>query len=73
MDQQLLVINPFTPCQPNVAFHIETSHLICCANQMNGFYMECDNRLKWVKPALNLQFIVISLNNTEKSNTTSTT
>lgn len=34
-------INPF---QPVVAFHIETSHLICAANQMIGFYME----LKWV-------------------------
>lgn len=34
-------INSF---QPVVAFHIETSHLICAANQMIGFYME----LKWV-------------------------
>ena len=28
--------------QPSFAFHIETSHLICCANQMNGFYMKCN-------------------------------
>ena len=29
-----------------VAFHIETSHLICSANQMIGFYMKCNTRLK---------------------------
>ena len=26
----------------SVAFNIETSHLICSANQMTGFYMKCD-------------------------------
>ena len=41
------VINPF---QPIVAFHKETSHLICSANQMTGFYMECNTGLKWVNP-----------------------
>ena len=30
-----LILNPV---QPRVAFHIETSHLICTANQMTGFY-----------------------------------
>ena len=30
------VLNPF---QPSVAFHIETSHLICSEYQMTGFYM----------------------------------
>ena len=38
----------FNPFQPRVAFHIETSHLICIANQMTGFYMECITGLKWV-------------------------
>ena len=31
----LILINPF---QPSVAFHIETCHLICRANQMTGFW-----------------------------------
>ena len=35
--------------QPNVVFHIETGHLICIANQITGFYTECNTRLKWVK------------------------
>ena len=39
----------FNPFQPSVAFHIETSHLICCANQMTGFYMKRNTGLKWVK------------------------
>ena len=34
--------------QPNVAFHIETSHLICSANQITGFYMKCNTGLKGV-------------------------
>ena len=42
-------LNPF---QPNVAFHVETSHLFCPANQVNGFYMECNTGLKWVKDTL---------------------
>ena len=39
-------IKPFQPC---VTFHIETSHLICTANQMTSFYMKCNTELKWVK------------------------
>ena len=39
-------INPF---QPSVAFHIETSHLICTASKMTGFYIKCNTGLKWVK------------------------
>ena len=31
----------FNPVQPSVAFHIETRHLICNANQITGFYMKC--------------------------------
>ena len=39
------MVNPF---QPSIAFHVETSHLICFANQITGFYMKCNNGLKWV-------------------------
>ena len=39
-------INPF---QPSVAFHIETSHLICTASKMTSFYIKCNTGLKWVK------------------------
>ena len=39
----------FNPFQPGVAFHIKTSHFICSAKQKNGFFMECNTRLKWVK------------------------
>ena len=38
-------MNPF---HPSVAFHMETSHLIFSANQMNSFYMKCSTELKWV-------------------------
>ena len=31
-----------------VPFHIETSHLLCGANQMTGLYMKCSTRLKCV-------------------------
>ena len=34
---------------PIVVFHIETSHLICSANQMTFFYMKCNTGMKWVK------------------------
>ena len=34
---------------PIVAFHMETSHLICCANQLTGFHIECNSGLKSVK------------------------
>ena len=37
------LLNPF---QPSVTFHIETSHLICSANLMTGFYMKCNTELK---------------------------
>ena len=33
----------FNTNQPSVAFPKEISHLICCANQMTGFYMKCNN------------------------------
>ena len=41
-----IYLNPF---QSSIAFYTETSYLICCANQMTGFYMKCYNWLKWVK------------------------
>ena len=37
------LIDPF---QASVAFHIETSHLICDANQITGFYMKCNTFFK---------------------------
>ena len=37
------ILNPF---QPSVAFLIETSHLICFANQMTGFKMKCNTGKK---------------------------
>ena len=36
--------------QPNVAFHTETNHLLCKANQITGFYMKRKTGLKWVHP-----------------------
>ena len=35
----------------SVACYIETSHLICTANQMTGFYTECNTGLNWVNLA----------------------
>ena len=34
------VYGVFDPFQRSVAFHIETSHFICSANQMTGFHMK---------------------------------
>ena len=39
------MVNPF---QPNFAYHIETSYLICIANQMTVFYMLRNTWLEWV-------------------------
>ena len=44
------LVNPFQPC---VAFHTETSHLVRRGEQMTGFYMKRDTRLKWVNPLHN--------------------
>ena len=41
--------NYVNPYQPSVEFHTETSHLICTANQITGFYEKCNIWLKWVK------------------------
>ena len=43
-----MVNNLVNPLQPSVAFHIETSHLFYSANQMAGFYMKYNTRLRWV-------------------------
>ena len=42
----LFNVDFFDPFQPSVAFHIETSHLTCIANEMTGFYMKCKTGLK---------------------------
>ena len=44
----LLVSICFNSFQPNVAFHIETSHLFCFAKKMTGFYMKHNTGLKLV-------------------------
>ena len=44
--------------QPSVAIQVKTSHLICSANQMTGFYVKCNIGLKWV----NLTTLFITLN-----------
>ena len=36
------------PYQSSVAFYIDTSHLICTANQMTGFCLKCNTGLKSV-------------------------
>ena len=40
----------FNPFQHNITFHIKTSHFICSANHMAGFYMKCNTGLNWVNP-----------------------
>ena len=47
LSQMINVLNLF---QPNTAFQIATSHLICRANQMTGFCMKRNTGLKWVNP-----------------------
>ena len=66
-----LLFSWFHLIQPNVAFHVENSHLICIANQMTGFYMKCianqmtgfymkcNIGLKWVKKQKKLERIEI--------------
>ena len=38
----------FNPFLPSIAFYIKTSQFIFAANQMTGFYTECNTSLKWV-------------------------
>ena len=42
-------MTPLKLFQPSDTFHTETNHLICCANQMTGFYMKCKTGIKWVQ------------------------
>ena len=46
------IYDAFNQFQPSVAFDRETSHLICKANEMTGFYIKCNTGLQWV----NLKF-----------------
>ena len=39
----------FNQFKPSVAFYIETSHLICSANQTTGFYIKCNTALERIK------------------------
>ena len=48
MNLKLPIICLINPVQPKSAFHVETSHLICRANQMTGFYMKRNIGVKWV-------------------------
>ena len=54
------------PLQSSVAFHIETSHLICIANQMTVFYIKCSTRLKWFNYAFSLSFLYRKLRRNHK-------
>ena len=47
--QELRVAQWVNLFHPSVAFHIETSHLLCRVKQMAGFYMKRNIVLKWVK------------------------
>ena len=44
--------------QPNDTCHKETSHLVCTAKQMTGFYMKYNIGLKWVKTGFILSWII---------------
>ena len=43
---KLHMLNSF---QPSVAFQMETSHLVCEAKQVTGFYIKRSTNLKWLK------------------------
>ena len=51
----------FNPFQPSIAFHIESCHLVCTANQMTDFYLKCINRLKWVKVQIVINHVTFGL------------
>ena len=48
--------------QLSVAFHVETSHLICSAKQMAGFCMKSRTRLKWLCSRAQIDIITNSNN-----------
>ena len=35
--------------QSNIAFYLETNHLISTATQLTGFYMKCNSRMNGLK------------------------
>ena len=45
-DQNEINSNNFNPFEPIVAFHVETCRLVSKPNQMTGFYVKCNTRLK---------------------------
>ena len=51
------------PVKPNIAFHIETSHLFCIIKQTTGFYMNHNTGLKWVNAVLLLTFNMLQIVN----------
>ena len=54
------ILQSFNQFQPNVAFNIGTSHLICNANQMTGFYMKRNTGLKKVRRSV-YQLLFLSI------------
>ena len=44
----ILILSTYTHFSLVFHFVIETSFLICSANQMTGFYMNLKTELKWV-------------------------
>ena len=52
------ICNPF---QSSVAFNMETSYLICTANQMTGFYMKCNTGMISVNKVAAIQHVAGNL------------
>ena len=50
----ILPVNLF---QPSVVLHIDTNHFVCNANQVTGFYIQCNIGLKCVKKR---KFVVVN-------------
>ena len=44
----LLPLNEYLPIKGQCSPHIETSQLICTANQLTGFYMRATLALNWL-------------------------
>ena len=44
----------FKSFQAILAFHIDTNHLIYCANQTTGFFIKCNTELKRFKLKMKL-------------------
>ena len=61
----IIKINKFHLFLSNIPFHVETSHLICSANQMTGLYMTSNTEIKWIKA--NVPIISKTLDGTKYS------